>query len=45
MPPILLCCPITSEADVDDKAVEVEYSHQYSITFCSHVADGTRWPS
>ena len=34
MPPILLCWPMMSEADVGGMAVEVEPSHQYSITFC-----------
>ena len=34
--------PTTSGADVCDEAVEVEPSHQYSITFCCHVTDGRR---
>ena len=33
MPPIVFCWPITSEADFGGMAVEVEPSHQYSITF------------
>ena len=33
MPPILLCQPMTSEADVSGMAVEVEPPRQYSITF------------
>ena len=31
-----------SEVDVGDMTVEVEPSHQYSITFCCHVTDGSR---
>ena len=31
-----------TEADIDDMAVEVEHSHRYSISFCCHVADGSR---
>ena len=31
--PIVLCWPMMSELDVGDMAVEVEPSHQYSITF------------
>ena len=42
MPPILLHCSTTSEADVGDMAVEVEPSHQYSVPFCFHVTDGTK---
>ena len=34
MPPILLCWPTTSEADVGNMAVEVEPFRQYSIKFC-----------
>ena len=34
MPPILLCWPTVSEADVGGIAVEIEPSHQYSVTFC-----------
>lgn len=26
-PPILLCWPVTSEVDVGNMAIEVEYSH------------------
>ena len=33
MPPILLCWPTTSEANVFDMAVEVEPSRQYSVKF------------
>jgi len=39
---ILLCWPITSEADGGGMAVEAEPSHQYSITFCCHTIDGSR---
>jgi len=42
IPPVLLCQPMMSEADVGSMAVEIEPSHQYSITFCCHVADGSR---
>ena len=42
MPPILLCWPMMSEADVGGMAVEVEPSYQYSITVCCHVTDGSR---
>ncbi|MEQ5146204.1 hypothetical protein ABN231_18085 [Proteus mirabilis] len=39
---VLLCWPTTSEVDVGGMAVEVEPSHQYSITFCCCVTDGSR---
>jgi len=42
MPPTLLNCPATSEADVGGMAVEVEPSHQYPVTFCCCVIDGSR---
>ena len=42
MPPILLCWPVTSEADVGVMSVEVEPSHQYSIIFCYCVTEGSR---
>jgi len=42
MPPILLCCPMTSEVDVGGMVAEVEPSHQYSVTFCGCVTDGSR---
>jgi len=29
-------------AGVDDMAVEVEPSHQYSVTCCCHMTDGSR---
>ena len=41
MPPIFFCCLMTSEEDVGGIAVEVELFHQYSITFCGHVTDGS----
>ena len=41
MPPILLCWPMTSEADVGSMAVEAEPSHQYPIACCC-VTDGSR---
>jgi len=31
-----------SEADVGGMAVEIEPSHQYSITFCCHATDDSR---
>jgi len=44
MPPILLCWPIMSEADVGGAVVDVEPSHQYShVTFYCHVTDVSRW--
>ena len=33
---------MTSEADVCGMTVEAESSHQYSITCCCHVTDGSR---
>ena len=42
MPPILLCWPTTSEADVGGTAIEAEPSHQYFTTFCCCVTDGSR---
>jgi len=42
MPPILLCWPTTSEANVVDMAVEVEPSRQYSIKFCCCMTDDSR---
>ena len=39
---ILLFCPPVSEVDAGGMAVEVEPSHQYSITYCCHVTDGSR---
>ena len=42
MPPILLCWPTKSEVGGGRMAVEVEPSHQYSITFCCSVMDGSR---
>ena len=42
MPSILLSCPTTSEMEVGAMAVEFEPSHQYPITFCCRVPDGSR---
>ena len=42
---ILLCWPATSDVHVGSMAVETEPSHQYSIIFCCHVADGSRGQS
>ena len=39
---MLLCWSMMSEADVGSMAVQVEPSHQYSITFCCCVTDGSR---
>ena len=41
-PPILLCWRKMSEADGSGMAVEAEPPHQYSVTFCSRVTDGSR---
>ena len=40
MPPILLCCPMMSEAD--GGGIAVEPSQKYSIIFCYCVSDGSR---
>jgi len=40
--PISFCLPTMSEADVGGMAVEVESSHQYSVTFRYRVTDGSR---
>ena len=42
IPPILFCWPTMSEADIGSTTVEAEHSHQYSITFCCSVTDGSR---
>ena len=42
MPPTLLCWPTMSEVDVDSMAVKAEPSHQYSVTLCCCVMDGSR---
>jgi len=39
--PVSLCHPATSEADVGGMTVKVEPSHQYSVTYCCSVADGS----
>ena len=41
-PPILLCWPTMSEADVSCMAVDAEHYNQYSITFCCHAIDNSR---
>ena len=42
MHPILLCWLLTSETNVGSMEVEVELSHQYSITFGCCATDGSR---
>ena len=42
MPPILLCWPTTSEANVVDMEVEVDPSRQYSVKFCCRATDDSR---
>jgi len=42
MHPILLFWPTMANADVFGMAVEAEPSHQYSVTLCCHVTDGSR---
>jgi len=42
MPPILLYWPIVSEMKVVGMAIDVEASHQYSVTFCCCATDGSR---
>ena len=41
MPPILLCWPTMSVADGGGMAVKVEPSHQYSISCCCCMMDGS----
>jgi len=41
MSPNLLCWPTTAEADGGGMAVEVEPSHQNSITCCCRATDGS----
>jgi len=43
MPPILLCWLTISKAGGGDMAVEVEPSHQYSITSWCHGSKGAIW--
>jgi len=40
--PTLIYWPVTSGANVDGMAIRTEPSHQYSITFCYHVTDGSK---
>jgi hypothetical protein len=42
MPPILLCWPTTSEANVIGMAVEIEPSRQYCVKFCCRATDDSR---
>jgi len=42
MPPILLCWPTTSEANIVYMAEEVEPSRQYSVKFCCRATDDSR---
>ena len=42
VPPILLCWPMTPEADGGGMAVEVEPSCQHLVMFCCRVRDGSR---
>jgi len=42
MPPIFVCLPTMSEADVSGVAVEAAPAPQYSLTFCGCVTDGSR---
>ena len=42
MPPILLCWPMISQADVGDMAVQVEPSHPYPLKFCCCATDDSR---
>ena len=42
IPPISLCWLTTSEVNTGGMAVKVEPTHQYSITCCCRVTDGSR---
>jgi len=42
IPPILGCWPTTPEADGGGMGVEVEPPHQYFITFCCCITDGSK---
>ena len=42
MPPDLLCRSTTSEADGGGMVVAIEPYHQYSVTCCCCVTDGSR---
>jgi len=42
MPPILFYWPMILEVNVGGMSAEVEFSHQYSITFCCQGTDGSR---
>jgi len=41
--PILLCWPMTSEANADGLAAEAEPFCQYSSVFYFHATDSSRW--
>lgn len=46
MPSVLSCQPLTSEVDVGGMVEEVESSHQYSVTCCCRVTNGSlTWKS
>lgn len=38
---LLSCWPTESKVDIGWRAIEVEPSHHYCITFCSRVTDGS----
>lgn len=40
--PVLLCWPMTAEADGDGMATEAESSNQSSVTFCCCASDSSR---
>ena len=42
MPPILLCCHMSSEVDDGGIAVQVESPNQYTIRFCFRATAGSR---
>ena len=42
VPPFLLGWSTTTDTNGGGMTVEVEPSHQYLITFCCHVTDGSR---
>lgn len=42
MLPTLCCWPTTWEVDIGGMTIEAEHSHQYSVTFCHCVTDGSK---
>ena len=42
MPPILFCWPTTPDMEDDGMAAGAESSHQYPVTFCCCVTNGSR---